>query len=241
VYTPTTIAISGLTPPITQATTITQVITSDGVAETVAIAVAAGAGIVGAGALAAWLFKPVPGAPPAPTTPPSYPTSTQEQPPDTTTEDPETTTEEQPAACPFTQVNPERDFKGYSIDPTWTGPIPTLTSSAVVPSCTPQGSNKQLLRGTDPGYITGLADVFCKSDLSRDQEKTLGVGDLPDGNSFKDSEGLKDVRVKFDFKFGSKHDSCPKNCVDAYTRMIKSCEYTYWQLSVLLLSKTNNE
>jgi len=103
------------------------------------------------------------------------------------------------------------------------------------------GSNKQLLRGTDPGYITALAAVFCKSDLSRNQDKTLGSGDLPDGNPSKGASGLQDIRIKFDFQFGIKHDACPNNCVDAYNSMVKTCEYIYLKLNMLLFSKTNDE
>ena len=244
-YTPTTIAISGLTPPITAATTVTQVITSDGAAETIAVAVAVGAGVVGAGALAAWLFKPVPNAPPAPTTPPSYPTSSQPDPPDTDTDTDDsdtntdtsnpTTTSEPPAACPFTPVNPTSDFKGYTMDPTWTGPIPSLTTSTVAPSCTSQGSNSQLFRGTDPGYINALAGVFCKSDLSKNEDSTLGVDDLPDGNTYKNS-ALQGTSIKFDFKFGIKHDDCPQNCVDTYKSVVSSCEYNS-QLACLVIVK----
>jgi hypothetical protein len=60
IYTPTSLSIDGLAPPITAATTITSV---DNAGETVAVAVAAGAGVVAGGGLAAWLFKPMPGAP----------------------------------------------------------------------------------------------------------------------------------------------------------------------------------
>jgi hypothetical protein len=240
--------VSGLTPPITAATTITQVITTNGAAETVAVAVAVGAGVVGAGALAAWLFTPVPNAPPAPTTPPSYPTSSQDPPTDTDTEDSDTNTDtanpttisEPPAACPFTPVNPTSDFKAYTIDPTWTGAIPTLTTSSVAHECTSTGSNGQLLRGTDPGYVKALAAVFCKSDLSKDEDSTLGIDDLPDGNSWKNPQ-LSGVNIKFDFKFGSKHDDCPQNCVDTFTSMVLSCEYIHSHFNFSLLSTTNHD
>lgn len=230
VFTPTTLAISGLSPPINTATTITQVVTSNDAAETVAVVVAVGAGIVGAGALAAWLFKPVPNAPPVPTTPPSYPTSSQPDPPKTDTErpDPETdtlgptTTSEQASACPFVPITPTSVLTRFQQDPAWTGPTPTLTVSTVSPVCTPQGSNSQLFRGADPGYLNALAAVFCKGDLSKDRISTLGTTDLPDESTWK-MDGLEDIKIRFQFKFGLKDNKCPQNCVDTYTSVAKTC------------------
>ncbi|KAI0517995.1 hypothetical protein F5B22DRAFT_601351 [Xylaria bambusicola] len=96
-YTPTSISITGLAPPITAATTVT---TTDATGATVAVAVGVGAGIVAGGALAGWLFKPVPGMPPAPTTPPAYTTSVQDPQPESTTTSEQTTTSSL-SACPF--------------------------------------------------------------------------------------------------------------------------------------------
>jgi hypothetical protein len=234
VFTPTTIAISGLVPPITAPTTITQVITSsDGKAETVAVAVAAGAGVVAAGAFAAWLFKPVPGQPPAPTTPPNYPTSSEPEPPSTNTDDDSddddntdtanpTTTSLPPAACPFTPVNPVSDFKSYTLDPTWIGPLPSLTTSSVKPACTSQGANNELFRGTDPGYINTLAGVFCnKTDLSKNEETTLGQADVPTGSNYNN----EDINIKFDFTSNKPVDGCAQNCISAYKRTVSTCKH----------------
>lgn len=216
-------SITGLVPPITAATTIT---TTDSAGQTIAVAVAAGAGIVGAGALAAWLFKPVAGAPPAPTSPPPYSTSKQDPPktedPPKTTDQPETS--EPAPACPFPTKGPGKPFKGAPDQPKWTVDIPAQTTSALPAKCTQQGDNKQLLRGTDPGYVKSLASVFCKSDLSKDQSKTIGQNDLPDGDSWKNSK-LDGIKVKFDFKFALKNDGCAKNCVDAYSYMLSMCKY----------------
>lgn len=110
------------------------------------------------------------------------------------------------------------------MDPTWTGPLPSLTTSTIAPSCTSQGSDKQLFRGTDPTYINALAEVFCKADLTKNEDETLGQGDLPDGNSYKSSSGLADIDIKFDFKFGLKDNGCPQNCVDTFTGMVKRCK-----------------
>ncbi|KAM5478773.1 hypothetical protein MaudMau93_008048 [Microsporum audouinii] len=221
VFTPTSISISGLAPPITKAMTIT---TTESNGETIAVAIAAGAGVVGAGALAAWLFKPAPGIPPAPTKPPSYPTSDQNMPQSTdmpmmTT----TTTMEPPAACPFTKVDAKRDFQQIQLPAPWTATIPSQTVSSKIAKCTQQGSNNELLRGTDPGYIKALAEVFCKEDLSKDQRKTIGQNNLF-GGRYKDSP-LDGIRVLFNFKFGLKNDACPKNCVDAYNNMVDTCQY----------------
>lgn len=212
-----------MTPPVTKATTIT---TTDNTGQTIAIAVGVGAGVVGAGALAAWLFKPVPGAPPAPTTPPPYSTasqpSTTDDPP-TTTDDPTSTTSDENYSCPFTKVDATAEFTSVPVPPKWTGDIPQQTVSYVMPSCTPQGSNNQLLRGTDPGYVKELAGVFCKNDLSKDQSETIGQKDLPNDSQWKNSE-LDGIRAKFDFKFAAKHDDCPQNCVDSYNRMVGECK-----------------
>ncbi|WEW59871.1 hypothetical protein PRK78_005352 [Emydomyces testavorans] len=219
VFTPTSVSISGITPPITKATTIT---TTDKGGQTVAIAIAAGAGIVGAGALAAWLFKPTPGGPPAPTEPPKYPTSKMPEP--SKTDPPKTTTTtEKPAACPFSKVDAKKDFTSIPLPAKWTGDLPSQTVSSISPKCTQQGSNKQLLRGTDPGYVKALAEIFCKNDLSKDQSKKIGQKDIS-GGDYKNSR-LDGISVKFDFKFALKNDACPKNCVDSYTRMLKNCQY----------------
>lgn len=124
--TPTSIAISGLEPPITAATTVT---TTDSEGKTVAIGVAAGAGVVAGVALAAWLFKPVPGAPGPPTSPPSYPTSTQDDEPRRTSTDQFSTTSAQPtsssaAACPLESAEPVPSFAIASEQPQWTAQIP---------------------------------------------------------------------------------------------------------------------
>ncbi|KAH8590601.1 hypothetical protein B0O99DRAFT_721284 [Bisporella sp. PMI_857] len=228
VFTPTTLSISGLTPPITKATTITKTTTSGDKTETVAIAVAIGAGVVGAGALAAWLFKPIPGGPPAPTSPPPYSTSSQKEPSKSTSESPKTTTKQPTTTkhptCPFRQVNPKKDFAKYTKDPAWTGPIPAPPASTSKPTCASQGSNKELLRGADPGYIKALAAVFCKSNLSKDQSKTLGVQDLPNDSTYKKSSELAGLRIKFEFKFHKKSDACPRNCVDSYSSAVKTCQ-----------------
>lgn len=180
--------------------------------------------MVGAGALAAWLFEPVPGAPPAPTEPPSYSTSEQEDPitSDPITEDTGTTTEE-PAACPFTAVDAGKDFASVPAQPKWTVEIPSLTVSSMAPDCTKQGKNDQLLRAADPGYILELSEVFCKTDLSKDQSKSLGQGDLSDGSTYKDYD-YGDVNIQFDFDFTKESDNCAKNCVDAYNTLVSGCK-----------------
>lgn len=226
IFTPTSIALSGVTPPITAATTVT---TTDSTGQTVAIAIAAGAGVVGAGALAAWLFKPVPGAPPAPTQPPPYRTVSQINEPETTSEESGTTstaetTSSEAVSCPFPTSGFPISFAPAATQPQWTFAIPSATPvSQNAPKCSQQGSNSQLLRGTDPGYINALAQVFCKSDLSKSQSATLGQSDLPDGNQWKNAQ-LDSIRVKFDFGYSLSDPGCAQNCVDAYQKMTTSCK-----------------
>ncbi|KAK2767034.1 hypothetical protein FQN54_006352 [Arachnomyces sp. PD_36] len=221
VFTPTSISISGLTPPITKATVVT---TTDEAGATVAVAIAAGAGVVGAGAIAAWLFEPVPGAPPAPTEPPSYSTSEQED-PDTVTDDDVITTSEQAAACPFTSIDAAALFTSMPDPPKWTIEIPTLSVSSIAPECTKQGNNDQLLRAAEPAYIQELSEIFCKTDLSKDQTQTLGQSDLPDGSVYKEYD-YGDINYQFGFDFEMKDDGCPSNCVDAYSTLVSACRYS---------------
>lgn len=224
-----------MVPPITKETTIT---TTDDAGETIAIAIAAGAGVVGgAGALAAWLFKPVPGGPPAPTSPPPYSTASQ---PPKASETPQSTeassssssssstSSQESYACPFTNVKADakHDFTPIPLPTKWTAGAPQQSISSLKPACTQQGNNNQLFRGTDPGYVKALAEVFCKSNLSKDQTKTLGQKDLPDGNNYKSSK-LDSIQIKFEFEFALKHDECPKNCVDSYSRMVTACRSSF--------------
>ncbi|EEP80521.1 predicted protein [Uncinocarpus reesii 1704] len=220
VFTPTSVSVAGITPPVTKATTIT---TTKNSKETAAIAIAAGAGIVANGALAAWVFRPIPEGPPAPTTPPPY--STSQQPKPSKTKDPPkgTTTTMKPAACPFTKVNAKHDFTSVPDPPKWTGKIPSQTVTSKSPECTKAGKNNELLRGTNPDYVNELAKVFCKGGLSKDRSSTLGYDDLPKKGTFTDK--LKEIQVKFNFKFGRKNDACPKNCAASYASMIKRCQY----------------
>lgn len=223
-FTPTSLAISGLVPPITAATTVT---TIDEAGETLAVAIAAGAGIVAAGALAAWLFTPVPNAPPAPTEPPPY--STEEQPDQHTDEpqDPSTssTTTSVPAACPFPTGGGGVDFKPPQKQPDWTVEIPSATTSYFAAECTSSreiDGQMQLLRGTFPDYINALAAVFCKNDLSKDLEKKVGRGDLPDGSSWK-SDGGPEESVEFSFRLKKSADGCAEYCVEAYKKVLSLC------------------
>ena len=216
-------------PPITAATTITSV---DSAGETVAVAVAAGAGVVACGGLVAWLFKPVPGAPPAPTQPPPYSTEPQDGDPTPTPTVSSTlstittsTTSETSAACPFPSSGAKISFAQVEDQPQWTVAIPSpSTVSSYAPECTQQGGNSELLRGTDPGYISALAEVFCKSDLSKDQTATLGQADLDDNNNWKTAK-LDGIRVKFGFSHAITNDACAKNCVDAFGKIGTRCRF----------------
>jgi hypothetical protein len=183
--------------------------------------------VVAGGGLAAWLFKPVPGAPPAPTQPPPYSTEPQDNGPTSTSAAPSTfttsTTLQASAACPFPSLGSKISFAQVQDQPQWTVAIPSpSTVSSYAPECTQQGDNKQLLRGADPGYISALAEVFCKSDLSKDQTTTLGQTDLEDSSSWKNAK-LDGSRVKFGFSHSITNDACAQNCVDAYEQIGKRC------------------
>lgn len=225
VFTPSAVNISGLEPPITAATTVT---TTDSAGETIAIAVAAGAGAVAGGGLAAWLFKPAPGAPPAPTEPPPYRTETQEGEPETTM-DPTTTststsTTSSEAACPFPKSGYPISFAPVESQAQWTIEIPKpSTISSYSPECTQQGGNKELLKDTTPDYINALAEVFCDKDLSSSQTATLGQSDLPDESSWKKS-GLEGVRVDFGFEHKLSDSGCKENCKNAYSSAVLLCK-----------------
>lgn len=212
--------------------------TTDKTGTTIGVAVAVGAGVVaGAGALAAWLFKPVPGGVdvPAPSSPPPYSTDVQpitsDEPSPSTSSTPSTllssTSSTEPYACPFEniKVDAKRAFTSPPVPVKWTLGPPQQTISSMKPACTQQGNNKQLLRGADPGYVKALARVFCKMNLSKDQSKTLGQKDLPDGDMYKNKK-LDGIQVNFDFKFALKNDNCPQNCVDSYGRMVTECMLT---------------
>ncbi|OQO02809.1 hypothetical protein B0A48_11092 [Cryoendolithus antarcticus] len=227
IFTPTSIQLSGITPPITAGTTVT---TTNSAGETVAVAVAVGAGVVAGGALAGWLYKPVPGGLPAPTEPPTL--STESQPDDsktTTTSEiassTTTSTTEEAPACPFTSKGSSVTFAKVDAQPQWTVALPTAsTASAHSPECTPHGGNSQLFRGTDPGYINALAEIFCKGDLTKDQAKTLGQGDLPSDSTWKNAN-LQGIRVNFGFEYGLSDPGCARNCVDAYKFASTRCQY----------------
>jgi hypothetical protein len=184
--------------------------------------------VVAGGGLAAWLFKPVPGAPPAPTQPPPYSTEPQDNGPTSTSAAPSTfttstTSQASSAACPFPSSGSKISFAKVEDQPQWTVAIPSpSTVSSFAPECTSQGDNKQLLRGADPGYISALAEVFCKSDLSEDQTTTLGQTDLEDSSSWKNAK-LDGTRVKFGFSHSITNDACAQNCVDAYEQIGKRC------------------
>ncbi|KAL6405259.1 hypothetical protein AUP68_12103 [Ilyonectria robusta] len=213
IYTPTSISITGLVPPITAATTVT---TTDSAGDMVAIAVAAGAGVVAAGALA--------GAPPAPTTPPPYSTSAQDEEPPVTDppDDPITTTEA--AACPFPTKGSGIAFSPADEQPAWTAEIPSQTGSSYTAKCTPLGDNGQLFRGIDPGFIKELSVVFCKNDLSKDFTQSIGKDDLPDDSSWK-RDGGPEEKVKFTFDFKNQADGCADYCEKAYSSLVSSCQY----------------
>jgi hypothetical protein len=214
-------------PPITAATTITSV---DSTGETVAVAVAAGAGVVAGGGLAVWLFKPVPGAPPAPTQPPPYSTEPQGNEPTPTSAASSTfttitrsTSSQASPNCPFPSSGVSISFAQVEDQPQWTVAIPLpSTVSSYAPECTQQGVNNELLRGTDPEYISALAGVFCKGDLSNDQTATLGQADLDDDNSWKNAK-LDSIRVKFGFSHAITNDACAKNCIDAFKQIGTRC------------------
>jgi hypothetical protein len=214
-------------PPITAATTITSV---DSAGETVAVAVAAGAGVVAGGGLAAWLFKPVPGAPPAPTQPPPYSTEPQGNEPTPTsaasftfTTITTSTSSQASPACPFPSSGFKISFAQVEDQPQWTVAIPSAsTVSSYAPECTQQGGNNELLRGTDPGYIGALAESFCKGDLSDDQTAVLGQADLDDNNSWKTAK-LDSIRVKFGFSHAITNDACAENCIDSFKQIGTRC------------------
>ncbi|KAM0713457.1 hypothetical protein Q7P37_010419 [Cladosporium fusiforme] len=227
IYTPTSADVSGLAPPITAATTITSV---DSAGETVAIAVAAGAGIVAGGGLAAWLFKPVPGAPPAPTEPPTFSTETQDDQPISTSPPPSTfstiTTSKTTSACPFPSSGSSISFAKAQNQPQWTLAIPSpSTVSAFAPECTRQGDNSELLRGTDPEYINALAQKFCENDLRTDQTATFGQADLDNDSKWKNAN-LNSVRVIFGFTHKLTNDACSDNCRGALQQIGTQCQYS---------------
>lgn len=221
-YTPTSFSVTGLAPPITAATTVT---TTDDKGATIAVAVAAGAGIVAGGALAAWLFEPVPGAPPAPTEPPSYSTVDQNDDPEPTEDpnDPETTTTSDSPACPFPTQGSQVEFEDTEQQPEWTAEIPSQTTSSFYADCTPSGDNGQLFRGLDPGFITELSAVFCKGDLSSDVSKEIGKDDLPDDSSWKRDDGPEE-NVEFTFDLKNNAEGCDSHCEKAYSDLISSCK-----------------
>jgi hypothetical protein len=197
----------------------------------------AGAGVVAGGGLAAWLFKPVPGAPPAPTQPPPYSTEPQDNGPTSTSAAPSTfttsTASQVSAACPFPSSGSKISFAQVEDQPQWTVAIPSpSTVSSFAPECTSQGDNKQLLRGADPEYISALAEVFCKSDLSKDQTTTLGQSDLGDSSSWKNAK-LDGTRVKFGFSHAITNDACAQNCADAYEQIGKRCRFLDVQSTTL--------
>ena len=225
-FTPTSLEISGLQPPVTAATTVT---TTDSEGKTIAIAVAAGAGVVAGGALAAWLFEPIPGAPPPPTSPPPYPTSTQEaQDPDTLTDQPTTTSPassaSSDAACPFQTEGTGVKFEPAPVQAQWTAVIPEQSASSNTANCTSGNDNGQLYHGVPPDFISELADVFCSNDLSADLEKSLGKDDLPDGSSWKREDGYTEP-VKFTFDLKAEMDGCAEHCKTAYSKLVGSCKY----------------
>ncbi|KAK8076730.1 hypothetical protein PG994_004002 [Apiospora phragmitis] len=208
--------------------TATTVTTKDDSGKTIAVAVAVGAGVVAGGALAGWLFEPVPGVPPAPTSPPPYPTSTQDPPEvithkDTTTK--QTTTTTSATACPFPTQGSHVTFTPGPRQPKWTAEIPSQTTSAYVPKCT-SSRDGQLLRGLDPEFINELADVFCKNDQARDLTKTLGKDDLPDGSSWKRANG-PDEKVKFSLAVKDQADKerCQAHCPKAFSQLVLHCQY----------------
>lgn len=228
IFTPTSLAISGLQPPITAATTIT---TTDTAGETAAIAVAAGAGIVAGAALAAWLFEPKPGLPPAPTSPPSYPTKTQN-----TDDQEETTTQlsltlstsstsSAAPACLLATEGPNPEFALASEQPQWTVAIPSHTISTVSPECTSSNDNGQLFHGLSPDFIGELADVFCDGDLSKDLERSLDKDDLPSDSSWNRDDG-PEFPVVFTFDLKAQLDGCADNCRKAYAKIISSCKHS---------------
>jgi hypothetical protein len=188
----------------------------------------AGAGVVAGGSLAVWLFKPVPGAPPAPAQPPPYSTEPQDNGPTSTSAAPSTftistTSQASSDACPFPSLGSKISFAQVQDQPQWTVAISSpSTVSSYAPECTQQGDNKQLLRGADPGYISALAEVFCKGDLSKDQTTTLGQTDLEDSSSWKNAK-LDGTRVKFGFSHSITNDACAQNCADAYEQIGKRC------------------
>ncbi|KAJ3560710.1 hypothetical protein NPX13_g9209 [Xylaria arbuscula] len=219
-YTPTSISIMGLVPPITAATTVT---TTDETGATIAVAVGVGAGVVAGGALAGWLFKPIPGMPPAPTMPPPYMTSAQDEPPQSMTTSIQSTTTSEPPSCPFPSQGSKLQFSPAAQQPVWTAEIPSQTGSSYYPQCT-SSENGVLARGVDPGFIQELSAVFCKTDQSKDETQTIGKDDLPDDSSWKRDDGPEEeIMFKFDFKNNA--DGCTDHCQDAYSELITGCKY----------------
>lgn len=225
VYTPTSFSLEGLTPPITSATTVT---TTDEAGATIAIAIAAGAGVVGGGALAAWLFEPVPGAPPAPTEPPSYSTEEQpENPPSTENPDepePTSTTTEVPA-CPFPTEGSGIAFEQAPDQPEWTVEIPSQTTSGFSSECTPSRGD-HLFQGSFPEFIEELSVVFCQNDLSDDLSKELGKDDLPDDSSWKRDNGPQE-KIAFTFTYKADFDDCAEQCEISFAKLISNCKLFY--------------
>lgn len=209
---------------MTAATTVTS---EDAAGETVAVAIAAGAGVVAGGALAAWLFKPVPGAPPAPTQPPPFSTEPQGDVTTSTSTASSTfttsTISRATPACPFPSSGISINFSQAQDQPQWTVAIPApSTVSYYAPECTKQGDNSELLRGTDPEYINALVRVYCKNDLSKDQTATLGQAELEDSSDWKNT-ALDGVRIKFGFSHTKGSDTCRDNCIDAYKQIGTRC------------------
>jgi hypothetical protein len=172
----------------------------------------------------------MPGAPPAPTQPPPYSTEPQGNDPTPSSVVSSTfstittsATSQSSAACPFPSSGVSISFAKVEDQPQWTIAIPSpSTVSSYASECTQQGENSELLRGTDPGYISALAEVFCKSDLSKDQTATLGQADLDDNDSWKNAK-LDSIRVKLGFSHAITNDACAKNCVDAFEKVGTRC------------------
>lgn len=219
VFTPTSLSVTGLAPPITAATTVT---TTNDQGATIAVAVAAGAGIVAAGALAAWLFEPAPVVPPAPTSAPPYSTSSQEQAPPSKT-DPEnvpTSTATEPAACPFDAKASEQNFAKAEPQPEWTGQFPIVLPKGASTVCHDHGANGELLRGSQPGFVQKLINVFCKDELAGDKTLTLSKNDLPDPSQSQAKE-----RIIFNFKSkGVNTPECAKYCQEPLSYIVTECK-----------------
>lgn len=186
--------------------------------------------------MAAWLWKPAPGAPDAPpgppevTDPPSQ--SEAEHTSSASTSQSSSSSTEKVLSCPLPTIKAGAVAQ-VPLDPSRQGPLPAqFTTSSAAPACTSQSTDKKLLSGTDPALVTELAATFCQTDQSKDVSKRLQGKDLPDSSTYKNR--YPEVTVDFEFKKSDK--SCPLSCIDSYKKIVTTCKplvYTSIELAIL--------